>query len=68
MVEHWLASTSMDMVHVVEFKNQRATRQYYVCVEARRAAGTAAMFFIRRKDGLWCISPPSRERSTMRAV
>jgi len=39
-----------------------------VCVEARRAAGTAALFFFRHKDGLWCIFPPSRERPTMRVV
>ena len=57
MVEDWLAPTSMDMVHVIEFKNQRATRQCYVCVEARRAAGTAAMFFFHHNDGLWCVFP-----------
>ncbi|EUC18654.1 hypothetical protein SAMN05446935_4969 [Burkholderia sp. YR290] len=68
MVEDWLAPTSMDMVHVIEFKNQRATRQCYVCVEARRAAGTAAMFFFHHKDGLWCVFPPSRERPTMRVA
>ena len=67
MVERWLAPTSMDTVHVVEFKNQRARRQCYVCVEARRAAGTAAMFFFR-KDGLWCIFPPDWERPAMRVV
>ena len=48
MVERWLAPSSMDTVHVVEFKNQRARRQCYACVETRRAAGTAAMFFFRR--------------------
>jgi hypothetical protein len=68
MVERWLVPTSMDTVHVVEFKNQRARRQCYVCVEARRAAGTAAMFFFRHKDGLWCIFPPNREHPTMRVL
>jgi hypothetical protein len=68
MVEHWLAPTSMDTVHVVEFRNQRARRQCYVCVEAGRAAGPAAMFFFRHKDGLWCIFPPCRERPSMRVA
>lgn len=68
MVEHWLAPISMDTVHVIEFKNQRARRQCYVCVEARRAAGTAAVFFFRHTDGLWSIFPPRREHPTMRVV
>ncbi|WP_207003738.1 hypothetical protein [Trinickia mobilis] len=67
-VEHWLAPTSMGTVHVVEFKNQRARRQCYVCVEACTAAGTAAMFFFGHRDGLWCIFPPGRDRPTMRVV
>lgn len=68
MVEFWLAPTSMDAVHVVEFKNRRAKRQCYVCVEADRTAGAAALFFFRHNDGLWHIFPQGRERPCMRVA
>jgi hypothetical protein len=68
MVEFWLAPTSMDAVHVVEFRNRHAKRQCYVRVEANRAAGTAALFFFRHTDGLWHIFPPVRERPSMRVA
>ncbi|QGZ57534.1 hypothetical protein [Paraburkholderia acidiphila] len=68
MVEFWLAPTSTDAVHVVEFRNRRAKRQCYVCVEASRAAGPAALFFFRHNDGLWHVFPPGRERPSMRVA
>lgn len=66
MVEHWLAPNPTDELRVTEFRNRRATRECYVCVETLTEAGPVALFFFRHQDGVWRVFPPSRERPAMR--
>lgn len=68
MVEHWLTPNLADELRVTEFRNRRAKRECYVCVETLTAAGPVALFFFRHQDGVWRIFPPSRERLAMRAT
>ena len=68
MVEHWLTPNLADELRVTEFRNRRAKRECYVCVETLTAAGPVALLFFRHQDGVWRIFPPSRERLAMRAT
>lgn len=59
MVEDWLAPDprrGFRVSHVGRSKHGR-----YVCVVADNGSGSRAMFFFRRRDGSWCISPPQSE-------
>lgn len=68
MVEHWLAPGLASQIRVTRFRNRRATRECYVCVETFNAKGAVAMFFFRHEDRTWRIFPQNRKRPMMRAA
>jgi hypothetical protein len=66
IVERWLAPDPTRGVRVIEFRNRRSRRECYVCVETFRTSGSVALFFYRHQDGEWRVTPPDRERLSMR--
>ena len=61
LIEKWFGSSASIPCRVTEFGRTRSNRRRYVCVEAKRATGSLAIFFFRHDDGSWHVFPPAAE-------